>query len=92
MVKNGSDVTYVTVYTVIKTTDVIYSGPGTHKRPQGKTSRYDGTNAVWQPMKLLSQQGVSSIDMEGVNSQKRGAFKLGFTASHTPYYRVTNRN
>ena len=29
-------------------------------------------------MKKLSEEGVSQIDMEGVNSPERGKFKLGF--------------
>jgi hypothetical protein len=85
VVKNGQNVTYVTVFSTYKNQGCYLFGAGNSE----KTSRYDGTLAVWQSMKLLSRYGVSSIDMEGVNSPQRGAFKLGFAGDLTPYYRVS---
>jgi len=85
VVKNEGEVTYVTVFSVYKNQGCYLFGAGDSEN----TSRYDGTIAVWQSMKILSQYGVSSIDFEGVNSPQRGAFKLGFAGNLTPYYRVS---
>ena len=40
-------------------------------------------------MKKLSEEGVSQIDMEGVNSPERGKFKLGFGGILKPYYHIS---
>ncbi len=54
--------------------------------------RYDGTYCLWEMFKQLSSLGINSIDMEGVNSPKRGAFKLGFGGSLQPYFHIRKNN
>lgn len=48
-----------------------------------------GTSILWDSFYRLSKLGIKEVDMEGVNSPKRGWFKLGFGGSLTPYYLVT---
>ncbi len=43
------------------------------------------TRLLWTAMRNLN---CSVFDLEGINSPKRGAFKLSFGGSITPYYRV----
>lgn len=49
---------------------------------------YSGSYILWQAMKYFSKQKISLIDWEGVNSPKRGWFKLSFGGELKPYYRV----
>jgi lipid II:glycine glycyltransferase (peptidoglycan interpeptide bridge formation enzyme) len=50
---------------------------------------WQGTLAHWEAFKDLSQRsGIKKVDLEGVNSPKRGWFKLGFGGDLRPYYRV----
>ena len=47
-----------------------------------------GTAVLWHAFKELSAQGVGEIDLEGVNSPKRGWFKLSFGGRLVPYFRI----
>ena len=47
-----------------------------------------GTAVLWDAFTALSASGVSSVDLEGVNSPSRGWFKLSFGGSFVPYYRA----
>ena len=50
---------------------------------------WQGTLAHWHAFTELAQaQGVKQIDLEGVNSPKRGWFKQGFGGKLMPYYQV----
>ena len=48
-----------------------------------------GTAALWDAFTQLTKEGVTQIDLEGVNSPSRGWFKLSFGGSLIPYYQVT---
>jgi hypothetical protein len=50
--------------------------------------RYKGTICFWHAFIDLASRGIDEIDMEGVNSPKRGWFKLSFGGDIRPYYRV----
>jgi hypothetical protein len=55
---------------------------------KGVTKRYQGTISFWDAFLWLSRQGVCSVDMEGINSPKRGWFKLSFGGELTSYYEI----
>jgi len=48
-----------------------------------------GTYVLWRSFQALNEEGVREIDLEGVNSPKRGYFKLSFGGSLSPYYNLT---
>lgn len=50
--------------------------------------RYKGTICFWESFHSLVRNGISVIDMEGVNSPQRGWFKLSFGGDLRPYYQV----
>ena len=50
---------------------------------------YGGTTGLYNSMNMLADMGHREVDLEGVNSPKRGYFKLSFGGSLTPYYRLT---
>lgn len=45
-----------------------------------------GTSVLWEGFSALSESGVGEMDLEGVNSPRRGYFKLSFGGSITPYH------
>lgn len=47
-----------------------------------------GTAILWDAFTALAANGVTQIDLEGVNSPRRGWFKLSFGGSLVPYYQV----
>ena len=44
---------------------------------------------LWDGCRALSNAGVRELDLEGVNSPRRGWFKLSFGGSILPYYAVS---
>lgn len=48
-----------------------------------------GTHVLWSAFQTLSARGIREVDLEGVNSPKRGYFKLSFGGSLTPYYQLS---
>jgi len=52
------------------------------------TSRYKGTISFWDGFHELARKGISTIDMEGVNSPDRGWFKLSFGGDLRCYYEI----
>jgi hypothetical protein len=58
----------------------------------GLRSGYTGTAVLWSAFQSLAADGVNEIDLEGINSPKRGYFKLSFGGTITPYHilRLTN--
>lgn len=48
-----------------------------------------GTAVLWEAFTELARAGVSTVDLEGVNSPRRGWFKLSFGAEILPYYQLT---
>ena len=51
-----------------------------------------GTYGLFQSMNNLAEIGYSQIDLEGVNSPKRGHFKLSFGGSLDQYYELHLNN
>lgn len=47
-----------------------------------------GTHVLWEAFRVLRRDGVRTVDLEGVNSPKRGWFKLSFGGQLIPYYSV----
>ena len=50
-----------------------------------------GSAVIWDAFTALAQDGVSLVDMEGVNSPRRGWFKLSFGACLQTYYELALR-
>jgi hypothetical protein len=58
--------------------------------PQGAQEKYRGTEAVWAGLKWLAENTeIEIVDLEGVNSPKRGRFKTGFGGKLVSYSEVT---
>lgn len=50
-----------------------------------------GTMALYRAFTDLAARGVAEVDLEGINSPKRGYFKLSFGGDVRPYTRVSLR-
>ncbi len=50
-----------------------------------------GSAVIWDAFVALAKSGVAEVDMEGVNSPKRGWFKLSFGPEMRTYYELTLR-
>lgn len=48
-----------------------------------------GTAVLWDAFAALARDGHRQVDLEGVNSPRRGWFKLSFGAELLPYYQLT---
>ena len=60
-------------------------GAGTQKNVS-----YQATIANWEAFKYLANNtDIEFVDLEGVNSPKRGWFKLSFGGNLIPYYRIS---
>lgn len=51
-----------------------------------------GTAILWESFRKLSEYGFTMIDLEGVNSPKRGWFKLSFGGKLITYYQLKFTN
>lgn len=49
-------------------------------------SGYTGTAVLWAAFQALATDGCTELDLEGINSPKRGYFKLSFGGTITPYH------
>ncbi len=47
-----------------------------------------GSAVLWDAFCALAESGVAEVDLEGVNSPKRGWFKLSYGATLTTYYEL----
>ena len=54
-----------------------------------KSKSWQTTIATWEIIKYLYPKNISIIDLEGVNSPKRGWFKQSFGGILTPYYKIS---
>ncbi|SMF75529.1 Acetyltransferase (GNAT) domain-containing protein [Pseudobacteriovorax antillogorgiicola] len=48
-----------------------------------------GTAVIWSAIKYFSEMGLNTIDLEGVNSPRRGWFKLSFGGVLRPYFEIS---
>ena len=55
---------------------------------RGDRDRYSGSYILWKALESLSSSGINNVDFEGINSPRRGWFKLSFGGSILPYYQV----
>ncbi len=54
--------------------------------------RFRGSITFWDTFRLLAHKyGVNQVDLEGINSPKRGWFKMSFGGTINPYYQVYKR-
>jgi len=53
-----------------------------------KRNGHTGTNVLWEAFYDLSKMGINEVDLEGINSPKRGWFKLSFGGDIRPYYEI----
>lgn len=51
-----------------------------------------GTAVLWDAFTVLAKEGITQIDLEGVNSPRRGWFKLSFGGDLLPYYQINMTN
>lgn len=49
---------------------------------------HTGTAVLWDAFYALNDDGINEVDLEGVNSPKRGWFKLSFGGELLPYYEM----
>ena len=83
------DIGYITIFCHDKRRSYYLFGAGS---PEVKGHCY-GTIAFWDAFKDLSQNsGVTEIDLEGINSPKRGWFKLSFGGDFKTYYQVKKQS
>lgn len=85
-VKNADNQpTYIVIFGIFNNIGTYIFGSG----DSDLMDRYDASFCLWEAMRDLSHNyGISMIDMEGINSPQRGAYKLDFGGSITPYYQV----
>ena len=50
---------------------------------------HTGTAVLWESFYKLAAAGINEVDLEGVNSPKRGWFKLSFGGNLVPYYEMS---
>jgi hypothetical protein len=51
-------------------------------------NQHTGTAIIWDAFYFLAKKGVERVDLEGVNSPKRGWFKASFGGEILQYYKV----
>ena len=51
-------------------------------------NEHTGTAVLWDSFKLLCSDGISEVDLEGINSPARGWFKLSFGGTLVPYFKL----
>lgn len=81
----SSQISYITIYSIFKNHACYLFGAG----DENSMARYDGTICLWDSFKLLAAQGIREVDLEGINSPKRGAFKLSFGGDIRPYFHIS---
>jgi hypothetical protein len=54
-----------------------------------KRDSHTGSALLWDCFHFLSHDGQREVDLEGINSPKRGWFKLSFGGDIRPYYHLT---
>jgi hypothetical protein len=55
----------------------------------GQRDNYGGTMVLFEALNALARSGIGEVDMEGVNSPRRGYFKLSFGGTMRSYYHLT---
>jgi len=55
-------------------------------------NKHTGTAVIWDAFYLLAEIGVSKVDLEGINSPRRGWFKTSFGGDVSQYFNVIKSN
>lgn len=50
--------------------------------------QHTGTSVIWNSFRMLAKKNIEYLDLEGINSPKRGWFKLSFGGNVQPYNRI----
>ena len=83
---SNQEIIYLMVFAVDKNRAYYLFGAGNLDAPE----KYKGTICFWDSFKILSSKyNIKIVDMEGINSPKRGWFKLSFGGTIVPYYKVS---
>ncbi len=80
----GGQPSYFTFFMVDKKRAYYLFGAGDSSQRES----YAGTVALWDAFKILASNGVAEVDFVGVNSPRRGGFKLSFGGSLLSYFEV----
>jgi hypothetical protein len=81
----GGDLLYTCVWLVRGGRAIYLFGAG----PARERVRYQGTLCFWESFGLLARDhAIRDVDMEGINSPNRGAFKLSFGGRLAPYFEL----
>ena len=86
---SNNEVIYITVFGIDNKRAYYLFGAGNPKSDEN----YKGTISFWDSFNILAKKYfVKTVDMEGVNSPKRGWFKLSFGGDLRTYYKLYKRN
>jgi len=85
-VNKAGNVSYITIFTLYENHACYLFGAG----DSSSMTRYDGTICLWEAFQQLAALGIRDVDLEGVNSPRRGWFKLGFGGDLRLYFEVSN--
>lgn len=79
---------YITVFIFDERRAYYLFGAG----DEGASEHYKGTICFWDAFIALAQKyNVKVVDLEGINSPKRGWFKLSFGGAVVPYYEISHK-
>jgi len=81
----GNDPIYFSIFAIRDNKACHLYGGGDYELLE----RQDCSVLLWESFKKLSEMGVYSVDLEGINSPKRGSYKLGFGGKIVPYYELS---
>jgi hypothetical protein len=83
--ENGQ-ILYITIFCFDRKRAYFLFGAG---NPQAD-KHYKGSICFWDTFRILARDySIGYVDMEGVNSPKRGWFKLSFGGNIVPYFQVS---
>ena len=74
-----------TIFGVINNKAIYLNGARSEQSNQDYSLTYNMISSLFS----LKEIGVEIVDLEGVNSPKRGFWKLGFGGSLSPYYNIS---
>ena len=62
------------------------------RNSQVDNNNFNGIYLLIKAFKLLKNNGIKTIDLEGINSPKRGFYKIGLGGNILPYYSLEIKN
>ena len=82
--KDKKDLSF-TIFGLVNNKAIYLNGA----RSEDSNQDYSLTHNMINSLFSLKKMDVETIDLEGVNSPKRGFWKLGFGGSLSPYYNIS---